>query len=365
MIIFRRQSSKDRKYYRQIMQKRGKQCALATISALLLLCFCILGVLGMNALLSRKRDEERSDPKSKQIFNDIQSFSSLSSSKIKAPVAYHRRLIQPKFPPIYSKQHSLKINIAIPSSCNQKDGRLRKMQRLSWFKFLKDDGLWNNTRSQCKISIKYYVGDCGDFASKQMIKNEKKAYSDIVQMDGFENWEGLQRKTIDIIISEYLDKERPYDVLFKTDTDSYVDLPNLCGFLIELMNENGWYGQQKALYMGALQDNTKVIMDQIGKYRNVKRLHNIQRSTYPASISGSGYFLSHKTTKIIYHSLRKSKDEIVFNNSEDAFWRHYLSEFNVEFVNIESMNKQHHMNGTDMISKYEMHCNVQKTIKMN
>ena len=148
---------------------------------------------------------------------------------------------------VYSKEHPLRINIAIPTSCSQNDGHLRKMQRLSWFKYLEDDELWSNTRSQCKMSIKYYVGDCGDSASNQMIKKEQETHNDIkiIQMNAIESWEGLQRKTIDVIISEYLDKERPYDLLLKTDTDSYVNLPNLCGYMIKLMNENGWNGHKK------------------------------------------------------------------------------------------------------------------------
>ena len=103
-------------------------------------------------------------------------------------------------------------------------------------------------------------------------------------------------------------------------------------------------------------------------------------------MSGFGYFLSHKTTKIMHDSLSEVEDEIAFNLMEDTFMGHVLATFDVEFVDIgkvvqaypkptvSSLNNQvidHWYKSKSakeaslMVQKYEMHCRLHRDYLSN
>ena len=53
----------------------------------------------------------------------------------------------------YSASHPLRIRIAIPSSCQQRESNLRRMQRMSWMQYLdRSNPLWQDMHSQCTLS---------------------------------------------------------------------------------------------------------------------------------------------------------------------------------------------------------------------
>ena len=53
-------------------------------------------------------------------------------------------------------------------------------------------------------------------------------------------------------------------------------------------------------------------------------------------MAGFGYLLSQKTVKIIYDTLSNSKNEIAFNKLEDTYLGHFLSAYDVKFVDIKN-----------------------------
>ena len=267
---------------------------------------------------------------------------------------------------IYDEQNPLKINIVIPTSCSQKDYNLRKMHELSWINYLnKSNNLWNDILDKCQIDLKYYIGDCNDNHSD---KNNQY----IFKLSVDEDWTNLQQKSIEMIISEY--KNNNFDLLLKADTDSYINIPNLCNFMVKLMNINKWNATKYGLYLGERRDDTNIEYNHNGKYENTNWIKRTRSKTYIPFMAGFGYFLSYKSAEIVYNALSETKKDIAFNKLEDTYLGHFLSSFDVKFIDIsnvidtymqptiQSLNNQiiDHMYNTDhngvlMIDKYKMH----------
>ena len=290
-----------------------------------------------------------------------------------------RDMVDGQVSSIYNESNRLKIAIAIPSTCGQKESNLRRVQRESWLKYLDSDNeLWHSMHSQCTISYRYYIGNCpdSDAATTSLLERESVEHGDIVRLDMTERWEDLQQKTIQIIIAEYVrgtaSTENGFDILMKTDTDSFVNLPNLCDLMTNLMNSNSWNGQQDALYLGRMYQGVPVRRH--GRYGNPQWAQRIGGWTYCPYMAGFGYMLSTRTTEIIYKSLVDAQDEMVFNRMEDAFLGHFLTSFAVKFLDLtatiinepedngQSLDRHvvnHRFIKSAMIKKYEDHCAAQ------
>eukprot|EP01083_Nonionella_stella_P212385 767069_1 len=118
------------------------------------------------------------------------------------PITYEPPANVPEF---YSKTNPLKIKIAIPTSAKHRDNNLRKMQRLSWIKYLdQSNQIWNEMHSRCSISYHYFAGVSDDEEANRKMDEENEIYGDIVRLNVTESWQNLQRKTIEVLISEYL-----------------------------------------------------------------------------------------------------------------------------------------------------------------
>lgn len=284
----------------------------------------------------------------------------------KPPINENRKVI-------YDENNPLKINIVIPTSCTQKDANLYKMSRLSWINYFdKDNNLWNDIHNKCQFKLKYYVGNC-DLNDSPIHYVDNRYIHKLENVD--EHWNNLQLKTIEMIIAEYESDE--FDLLFKTDTDSYVNIPNLCNYMVEIMNMNEWNATNDALYLGERRDDTEILFDEDNKYENKQWIKRTRSKKYIPFMAGFAYLLSYTSTEIIYHSLKNIRKHIAFNRLEDTYLGHYLSSFNVKYIDIghvidaymqptiKSLNTHiiDHMYNSDknavlMIDKYKMHCRV-------
>lgn len=247
----------------------------------------------------------------------------------------------------FPQAQQLKVRIVIPTSCTSKEKTLRKMQRLSWFNYVNASkehySLWSKMHENCRFDIKYFVGQCDADQKKDALLEETAEHHDIVKLNVVERWDLLQEKTLKMLTAAFTptsDQEDPnsvpYHLLLKTDTDSYVNLPNLCGFMQDKLKSNFWDASTTGLYLGKLSAATAIQQTPKGaKYENkvwADRLHGKQ---YVPFMSGFGYFLSHKATQILASVIRAiSFDDVAFNRLEDTYLGHFLSSFNVEYVNI-------------------------------
>eukprot|EP01084_Bolivina_argentea_P025789 47957_1 len=236
----------------------------------------------------------------------------------------------------YNRSNRLKIKIAIPTIINDHDNNLRKMQRQSWIKYLEPSyNIWNNTHSFCDISYNYFIGISNNTYENVTIDNENKIYNDIIRLNVTEGFDNLQIKTIDMLLSEYLiGKNNSFDLLLKTDSDSYVNVPNLCNFMVKLMDMNQWNGQSDALYLGKSFQHAIIHTEPHTKYENKHWMERVVHKEYSQFMVGFGYFVSFKTAEIIYNSLSATKYDIFFNRLEDTYLGHYLISFDVKFIDL-------------------------------
>jgi len=128
-----------------------------------------------------------------------------------------------------------------------------------------------------------------------------------------------------------------------------------------------------------LREGSLVQTDIGNKYENSEWIKRIKKTKYSPFMAGFGYFITHKTAQIIYDSLHKTKESIAFNRLEDTYLGHYLTSFDVTYVNIDktidpypkpnvfSLNNHiiDHMydnalKAQFMIDKYKMHSRLHK-----
>ena len=70
------------------------------------------------------------------------------------------------------------------------------------------------------------------------------------------------------------------------------------------------------------------------KYENIAWAKKMGHRHYSPFQAGFGYILSKKSVEIIYNALSKTKNEIAFNKLEDTYLGHFLSSFDIKYVDI-------------------------------
>eukprot|EP01084_Bolivina_argentea_P264976 449023_1 len=246
--------------------------------------------------------------------------------------------------PVIQKENNtshLYISIVIPSFCDEEEYRMRDIQRKSWIRYLYDSEWQQETRYKynhiCDVQYHYVIGHCPNKTLNAMLLNEIVKYNDIIRIDINESWNNLARKSIEMLLYEYVDHENyQYDVLFKTDTDCYVNIPILCLTIKESMDKYGWDFESQALYYGKSMNNRPIITnisDQYGKYENALWTQQTGLDHYTRYMEGYSYLLSYKAVTIIYKTFINNMDNMAYNKMEDAYLGHVLSLFKITFYN--------------------------------
>eukprot|EP01084_Bolivina_argentea_P128292 226795_1 len=234
---------------------------------------------------------------------------------------------------ITNKQNNtnlLHIKIVIPSFCDAEEYILREMQRRSWLRYMYDSE-WEY-KHICDVQYHYIIGNCSNKTLNDMLLNEMSKYNDIIRINFQESWNNLAKKTIEMLLYEYIDhKNYQYDILFKTDTDSYVNIPILCSTIKDSKYKYEWNFQQQAIYYGTSNDYRPISF--WGKYENTIWAKQLGHGYYTRYMEGHSYFLSYKAVEIIYNVFIYTKNYMAYNKIEDAYLGHVLSLFNITFYN--------------------------------
>ena len=253
----------------------------------------------------------------------------------------------------YPLSKILRIEIMIASFCSPNETKWRSQQRGSWMKYIREHNKewkqFNKFIARCNISYHYFIGNCPDTRSEQIIQTESEQFGDIIRIKDYtESWNSLQLKTLKMILHEYsrVYNEFPFDILLKADSDIYIDIPSLCRVLISIFQTRSigqWNSHTTAMYIGSLNSKSPIITRsnyKFPKYINKnwsKHLYHDESTEnrfYLPYMEGASYCLSYKTVQIIYNALRHDDNlkQIAYNKVEDAYIGHLLSAFNVQFV---------------------------------
>ncbi|XP_071114807.1 beta-1,3-galactosyltransferase 1-like [Haliotis cracherodii] len=140
-----------------------------------------------------------------------------------------------------------------------------------------------------KIRLVFIVGGSRSPKNRALLKNESRAFKDMIQKDFVDSYMNLTLKSLSMLewVTHYCSSSK---FMLKADDDMYINLPNLIKAL---------HGPKRDMFiMGHLHDKGKPVRDKRSKWFIPRNIYG--RNSYPPFTVGVAYSMTTKAARRLY-----------------------------------------------------------------